>query len=222
MPDPITTIVTVVTEHPQAAAAVASIYGVAKPFLAKLLGPAADELGEIGRDYVKGYRAKNAGRTLAAADELLTITGREAQVVPLKVLEPLLNAASLEEDETLAAKWAALLANAADPAQRVLVQPGFAEVLRQLTPSDALLLESLYYPSKGSGLVPGMRMLKQFDRLGLDYPGISLSVDNLIRLHLCAGQAMKGGLFYDPDRPDTIVATPFGRQFMQACSAPTA
>jgi hypothetical protein len=48
MSDPITTVVTVISEHPQAAAAVASIYGVVKPFLAKVLGPSAEEIGEIG------------------------------------------------------------------------------------------------------------------------------------------------------------------------------
>ena len=66
-------------------------------------------------------------------------------------------------------------------------------------------------------------MFKQFDGPGVDYASVTLSVDNLIGLHLCAGRTKKpGGLFNDPDRPNTIGATPFGRQFMQAYSAPAA
>lgn len=220
MSDPITTIITAAIEHAPGTGAVVVAYKAAKPFLDKILAPSADELGEMGRDWVKGKRAQNTARTLADAATLLGATEREAQAVPLKVIGPLLNAASLEDEPTLAAKWAALLANAADPAQRVAVQPGFAEVLRQLTPTDALLLDSLYFPPQGSGLLRGQRMLKQFGGPGLDYASVTLSVDNLIRLHLCVGRTEKGGLFHDPDRPGTIAATLFVQQFMQACSAP--
>lgn len=182
--------------------------------LTQFLTPTAKHYGEAALKRIQqlGERAK----------ALLAAAGREPKPVEEKVLFPLVQAAALETDGALAEKWAALLANAADPAQRVQMQPGFAEVLRQLTPTDALLLASLYYPPKGSGLIPGQRMLKQFDGPGLDYANVTLSVDNLIRLHLCGGSWQKGGLFHDPDRPDTIGATPFGHQFMQACSAPAA
>lgn len=79
------------------------------------------------------------------------------------MLLPLVQAAALESDVSLVEKWAALLANAADPTQRVQVQPAFAEVLRQLTPTDALVLQKLYFPA---GTQPGRSpagsiMLKQ-------------------------------------------------------------
>jgi hypothetical protein len=70
--------------------------------------------------------------------------GREPQPVEPKILLPLVQAASLEADETLVEKWAALLANAADPTQKAKVQPSFVEAVRQLTPADAQLLEFIY------------------------------------------------------------------------------
>lgn len=144
MSDPITTILTTAAEHAPSAAAVTVVLKAAKNFLAKVAGPAVEELGEIGRDYVKGWRAKNGNAVLAEADKLLTEAGREPQAVPLKTLLPLLDAASLEDEPALAEKWAALLANAADILSEVEVVPAYAEILKQLTAPEAKLLDMLF------------------------------------------------------------------------------
>ena len=70
--------------------------------------------------------------------------GREPQPGEPKLLVPLVQAAALETDESLAEKWAALLANAADSAQRVAVRPAFVEVLRQLIADDAEMLRYIH------------------------------------------------------------------------------
>lgn len=225
MADPITTVVTVISEHPQAAATVASIYGVAKPFLAKILGPGAEELGEIGRDYIKGRRAKNTERTLAEADNLLAATGREPQEVPLDIAVPLLEGASLQEDPTLADKWAALLANAADPAQKVRVQPGFTEVLRQLTPTDARILQMLYHHS-GHAIEPvGNRLMRKevMKSLDLTYDEATLYSENLLRLGLCANAAASVADISNSihDGVGIVATTAFGLTFMRAVTPPT-
>jgi hypothetical protein len=51
--------------------------------------------------------------------------------------------ASLEGDDNLQDKWAALLANAADPTQATVL-PAFPEILRQLSNHDARFLSRLY------------------------------------------------------------------------------
>jgi hypothetical protein len=51
----------------------------------------------------------------------------------MNVLVPLLEAGSPEEDGGMAARWAALLANAARGDAGPEVPPSFADVLRQLT-----------------------------------------------------------------------------------------
>ena len=230
MPDPITTVVTVISEHPQAAAAVASIYGVAKPFLAKILGPGAEEIGEIGRDYIKGRRAKNAERTLSDADKLLTEIGREPQEVPLDVAVPLLEAASLQENPTLAELWAALLANAADPAQRVAVQPGFAEVLRQLTPTDAQVMALLYEqasydPKHVRHALKAISTAGFAEALGLSLKDFAVAMDSLFRLRLCEMPASIIYMYNEGELPPAsfwqIVPTLFGFEFLQAVTPPT-
>jgi hypothetical protein len=56
---------------------------------------------------------------------------------------PVLEAASIEDNETLQSRWAALLANASDPQKDSFVLASFVEVLRQLTPEQAVFLDSI-------------------------------------------------------------------------------
>lgn len=130
-----------------------------------------------------------------------------------------MQAASLEADETLAGLWAALLANAADSAQHVAVQPSFAEVLRQLTPMDAQVLGYLYAPAGATATEPiisGLMVKTLMLPFGLSYEQANLSVDNLIRLQLCRGvDAVGVGL-----GPASIAGTTYGHYFMKACMPP--
>lgn len=104
--------------------------------LTQFLTPTAKHYGEVALKRIQQL----GDRTKA----LLTSVNREPQTVEEKTLFPLVQAASLEADPLLAEKWAALLANAADPAQRVPVHPSYVEILRQLTPTEAKLLEELF------------------------------------------------------------------------------
>ncbi|GAB3639144.1 hypothetical protein GCM10027422_47350 [Hymenobacter arcticus] len=234
MTDPIATILTTAIEHAPSTAAVAATYKAAKPFLAKVLGPAVEELGEIGRDYVKGWRAKNGSAVLAGADKLLAEAGREPQTVPLKVLLPLLDAASLEDEPTLAEKWAALLANAADPVQQAPVLPGFIEVLRQLTPEDARVLEALatieaHPKSLKSGYLAITQLLPQV--APLTPQRLLLVTSNLTRLGVCVSAGQQDIQSTHPLTPpprynslgpgvDFIRITPFGFAFLMAATSP--
>jgi hypothetical protein len=50
MSDSITTIITTAVEHAPSAIVAAKALKAAKGFLAKVVGPAVEEMGEIGRD----------------------------------------------------------------------------------------------------------------------------------------------------------------------------
>jgi hypothetical protein len=173
-----------------------------------------------------------------AVIKLLLDIKREPQVVPLKILLPLLDAASLEEEPNMTARWAALLANAADPAQWVQIQPGFAEVLRQLTPTDARVLETAagITPINHVGGLPGFLQVTSLNKHMEDISTTSLavSIGNLTRLGVCLGAASQralnnAGSFLAPvprfntvgPGLDFIQLTPFGRAFMQAVTPPT-
>src|SRR5262252_3374966 len=86
------------------------------PFTAavkKMLGPAADELAEMWRDRVRAYRYEREVKLLEKVDRIATEHNLKLGPVPPKILFPLLEGASLEENEQLHDMWAALLANAA-------------------------------------------------------------------------------------------------------------
>jgi Abortive infection alpha len=110
----------------------------------RMLGPAADEVGEILRDRVKLYRYERQAKLLEKFDRITKEAGFTPQPVPPKILFPLLEGASFEDDENLHDMWAALLANAASPENSDTVRPGFIATLKQMAPDEARLLNWFY------------------------------------------------------------------------------
>ncbi len=188
--------------------------------ITQFLTPGAKSLGEVALE--------QAQRMSRAAVQLLTNVGRTPQPVEPKVLVPLVQAAALETDEDLAAKWAALLANAADPTQQAPVQPAFAEVLRQLTLDDAHVLSYIYEMCE-DGDEPideadGMsKIIDVFAHFEWPSQRVELSLDNLLRLRLF--ETRTGDMYgavpaLTSNAP--IAPTIFGRKFLLACTPPTA
>lgn len=176
--------------------------------LTQFVGPGFKHLGEQALERAKQVAGK--------ATSLLGAVGREPQPVEPKLLLPLVQGAGLETDPAITELWAALLANAADPAQRITVQVGFIDVLRQLQPADTLVLNRLYlYPSaEGTkiGSNHGLIDSQVFQLLG--YEDGRLALDNLTRLRLCReGERLSNGF--------PFWATEYGFRFMQAVSPPT-
>ena len=121
----------------------AGALAAAVPFTAivkRMLGPAADELAEMWRDQVRLYRYERQVKCVQKAEKMAEDAGFTPQAVPPKILFPLLEGASFEDDESLHDMWAALLANAASPENAEMVRPGFIAILKQMCPDEALLL----------------------------------------------------------------------------------
>jgi hypothetical protein len=184
-------------------------------------------------------REKIAQRVWERAQEMLRDAGVQPKPTPLKTLVPLLQFASLEEDEYMRTQWASLLANAA--ASESAVHSAYPDVLRQLMPMDARFLDMLFdefekvaYPpvsqwvvSNGYGGWSTLRDL--WERTGLhdaapDDDALSLTVDNLIRLNLLSREKVTS-----KDEAQDIAVLPsfdhfsltvFGRRFVQACRRP--
>jgi hypothetical protein len=105
------------------------------------LGPATDEIAERFRDDIRRYRYGRQLECLKKAEKMAKDAGFTPKAVPIKLLFPLLEGASLEENEDLHTMWAALLANAASPDDAEKVRPGFIAILRQMAPDEAKLLK---------------------------------------------------------------------------------
>ena len=109
-----------------------------------LVFPSVSAVGDDWGEGVKGWlerRRDNWVSVIMGSAEMLERAALEPQSVPGRILFPILQHASLEEDDDLRAKWTALLANAASPGPENLVLPAYAEILRQLTPVQAVLIE---------------------------------------------------------------------------------
>jgi hypothetical protein len=106
----------------------------------KLTGPAAEEYGLMWSDSVKMRRTKRIVKGLAKTKRMLQDAGFEPNAVPDRLLLPIFEGMSVEDDEDLHTMWATLLANAAVPENSGKVRAHFIAILRQLAPDDAIVL----------------------------------------------------------------------------------
>lgn len=112
-------------------------------FLNILIKPAVQETGLLIKDQVQYWRFKKQVKLLKNAEEYCKKHNIRTRTIPIKILEPLLNKAGLEEDEYLDEKWAILLGNLADTEQN-LQNHIFPYLLSQLSKSEFLTLETIY------------------------------------------------------------------------------
>lgn len=133
-----------IVKHLPEAVGVAKVAAASIPFtgiVKRMLGPAADEVAEMWRDQVRVYRYERQVRLLEKVEKIANEAGFTPQAVPPKILFPLLEGASFEDDENLHDMWANLLANAASQDGDRKVKPGFIAILRQMDPDEAALLQ---------------------------------------------------------------------------------
>ena len=114
-----------------------------KEFAGKIIGPALEEVGLTLGDHVRSFRLKRQIQLFLTAQERLNRAGIDPGTIPLRTFVPLLEGASLEDDEELGQKWSGLLASAAAGEKGPRVLPSFPIILRQLTPNDARILDLL-------------------------------------------------------------------------------
>jgi len=108
----------------------------------KLAGPLAEEFGMMLGEWFKVYRTKNRVRTVEKTGHLLREAKLPPNAVPPRLFLPIIDACSVEDNETLQDMWAGLLATASQDTDTV--SPSFVETLKQLTPQEARYLQRLH------------------------------------------------------------------------------
>ncbi len=209
----------------------------ARQLMLKLLGPACEEAGVLLQDTIRTYRLRNQLKMLGKTQEMLSRAGIEPKSVPLRVLVPILDGASLEDNEGLTDKWAALLANASRFDEISHFSHVFADILKQLTPVDALILERLASQPVYCFELAGTRLylytgakrsvVETMPVNGIDF---DLSIDNLCRLGVCIASVERflheesdmslGMVDLQKLQHDAVIVTKLGHMFMRACSPP--
>ena len=105
---------------------------IAKDFVDKLIGPSVEQIGLLFADNIKYFRFKNQVKILIKAKEYVESKNIDTKSIPLKILVPLIEKASLEENEELQNKWAIMITNLAD-SKKNLQNQIFPYILGQIS-----------------------------------------------------------------------------------------
>ena len=103
----------------------------------------ADIYGYLIGDSISQARKRRLHDLAEETKRLLEDRGVRPEPAPEQIAIPLLEAAQGESRPEMATRWATLLANAMDPARAQDVRPDFVQTLKQIQPSDALVLETM-------------------------------------------------------------------------------
>jgi hypothetical protein len=115
-------------------------------FLGGVFGPASIELGHLFGDQMKFWRFKNAVNILEKAQAIIDERGlKPEQVNSLGFGEGLLllEAASMEEEESVQDMWARLMANAVDPQSATKPEKVYVDILKSLSGREVIFLDLL-------------------------------------------------------------------------------
>jgi hypothetical protein len=134
-----------------------TVLAVAKalePYVTKMLGPAFDAIGGTIGDPVEEWRkdlakrrSERASAVVFSAARKIQASGAEPIRIPDYIAVPLLERATLVDDEGLREMWASLLANAAIPDISPRVSTLFTTILSNLSPRQAKFLEVIFNAS---------------------------------------------------------------------------
>jgi hypothetical protein len=165
-------------------------------------------------------------RALQEVNEKIERSGLHAHRIEPKRLIPLLEGAALEEDDDLASRWAGLIASAATGSDTL---PAFADILGQLTPEEARMLDFMFdRAAKVLGFVEqyvGVDKAELRRASELSREQFLVRVQNLHRLELITqlstgpgAEPVRGGAGWT----DTGAAglTALGEAFVRACRGP--
>lgn len=192
-------------------------------------GPAGEVIGMLW-DHLRVIRFERQIRLWDRVRHLLAERGMDAptRTIALKIAVPILENATLEEDDSLQDIWARLLVNGGDANSGVELQPAFVSVLAQMTALDVRNLARIDSASKSAGRdaelgiwtfdLPEGAVAFVLNRNPGDpsYPSpeVKISLSNLARLGCISSLGDR------PDGPQYILVTltPFGRAFIEACT----
>jgi hypothetical protein len=192
-------------------------------------GPAGEVVGMLW-DHLKVVRFERQVRLAGRVRHFLAereLAGPN-RTIPLKVGLPLLDNATLEEDDDLQDVWARLLVNGGDADSGTEIRRSFVSVLAEMTPLDVRNLAQIDIAIKMTeedGIASSDVWTYELPERAIPYaegqlkgqknpsPALDISLSNLDRLGciLLTGQTSGGGII-------SAKLTPFGRAFIEACT----
>ncbi len=189
-------------------------------FIERLAGPSIDGMGGLLGDQVKFIRFKNKVNIALKAQAMLEKKGISPKNVPLKLIVPLLEQASLEEDEELQNIWAALLANSANPTCICEIHSSYVEILKQLSALEFRFLEKLLSEIKKrkvqNNAHPSIEVRELLKKTSISQEQCKVMIENLVRLNLITKEHETKT--DTTDLSEKIKFSALGYDFMGSCS----
>jgi hypothetical protein len=194
-------------------------------FFAKIVGGPLEQTAGLLEDRLAHMRAERQMRFMAKTEQLIRELGIEhhTRPVPLKIALPILQAATIEDNDDLQDMWAHLLANATNPASAAEVTVSMVTILKDFGTLEASILNAVYNapdPIKAEG-VPTLGLPRAY----IDQPSdveqslpdvkTQFAVWNLIRLGCLAAR-----LTWDGPHIGRVNITTLGTTLIEACLKP--
>ncbi len=123
-----------------------------KGFVEKLVGSTLEETGLLLGDKIRLFRLNNQIKMLNKAQQICNENNIPMKQISVKTLFPLLEYASIEEDETLQNCWSNLLVNYIDVNQK-LESSIFPFILSQISSDELKVIDLLYHTKTLSSLL---------------------------------------------------------------------
>ena len=186
------------------------------------LGLVADKLAYLSLKQAFSLRDK-------VREELRRRGVQQPREVFPKILLPLLENATIEEDEQLHSRYAMMLANARDPNFHGKVTRSFATILSELEPLDVFIIEMSFtaLSSNHREALADLRLVCKSTKESAD--NVAISVRNLIRLGLLKpGVVIADGVMFGNHKLasykdiDLFGITELGIAFVKAMRPPSA
>jgi hypothetical protein len=193
-------------------------------FLRAVFGGSLEQLGGMLEDSLLMHRGVRRLRLIRRYNEIRIEMGLPPDVtkpVSLKFGLPLIEAATLEDNEILQDMYARLLANATDPTSAIEAKRAFVSILQDCGPLEVRLLEWIYHAPGEEGFVRTARLPNEYleyppsvDSMEMPNPEVDLALSNLARLGCIEPVGMYGG-----GMPTRVVKiTSLGRALIEACT----
>lgn len=198
-------------------------------FISKYIHGSLEQGMGIFEDKLKYARWENQMRLMQRADKYLKNVGinEPNKPIKLKFAVPLLQAASLEDDDYLQDLWAKLLVNSANEKSNVELTRNYIDILERLSPLEAKILEKIYsipfeamqHEGVATKNLPETVEIATDDtnKDTIENEELKLALANLSRLGcILLGHTWGGGEVFE-----TVNPTVLGKHFIEACTLRT-
>lgn len=152
---------------------------IAKDFIDKLIMPSVEETGLLVKDHITMWRFQNQIKILTKAKFYCEQHNIKSKKISLKILAPLIEYSSLEEDNLMQDKWSILLSNLVDSEQNI-ENHVFPYILSQLSIDEFLFLEKIYDNriAKRINLISKLEELEQENKE--EKTSLQIKIDSLL------------------------------------------